>query len=241
MLRLARVGLLTVSLVAIGAASAPASVNLGQLAGSGPFGICNNADFAQLAVGSGTSYTVPGTGSITQWSHNASNSAGQSLTFKVLRKAADPNFWRVIGIDGPRPLNGSQLNQFQVSIPVQAGDILGLDAATVFTNCTYAGGAGDVFLNRVPPLGLGEAGDFFTGNNAKVNVSAGFEPSIRVTLGKTRFNERKGTATLRLNLPNPGVLTASGKGVRASVVGARASRALAAGSARLVIGAKGAS
>src|SRR5262245_31852160 len=181
MLRLARVGLLTVSLVAIGAASAPASVNLGQLAGSGPFGICNNADFAQLAVGSGTSYTVPGTGSITQWSHNASSSAGQSLTFKVLRKAADPNFWRVIGIDGPRPLNGSQLNQFQVNIPVQAGDILGLDAATVFTNCTYAGGAGAAFLNRAPPLGLGGAGGTIAVNTAKANATAGLDRRTRVT------------------------------------------------------------
>ena len=38
-------------------------------------------------------------------------------------------------------------------------------------------------------------------------------PSSLINLGDTKFNKRKGTATLVVNVPNPGQLVASGTGV----------------------------
>src|SRR5262245_28998192 len=119
--------------LALGAAPAGASVTLGQLNPGGPGGTCVGAAFAQSSVASGNTYTVPATGSITQWSHNAAAGAGQMLTMKVLRKVADPNFYKVVGLDGPRPLSPTVLNSFSVNIPVQAGDILDLNATSAST------------------------------------------------------------------------------------------------------------
>src|SRR5262249_28611795 len=97
--RLTRIGVLVAVFIAIAATPAAASVTLGQLSPGGPGGTCAIADFAQLSVASGNSYTVPGTGTITQWRHNANSGVGQSLTLKDLRKAADPNVWQGIGLD----------------------------------------------------------------------------------------------------------------------------------------------
>ena len=67
------------------------------------------------------------------------------------------------------------------------------------------------------------------------------KPSNAFTLGEITRNKRKGTATLTVNVPNPGDLTASGKGVTASgASGAVISKAvIAPGAAQLLIKAKG--
>ena len=144
------------------------------------------------------------------------------LTFKVLRKVADPNLWKVIGLDGPRAITSGLLNQFSVNIPVQAGDILDLDAATPQTFCTFSGTPQDAIISRglIPNLGLGDAGSFNPfGPPGRLNVSAVFQPSNTVQVGTTALNKKKGTATMDLTLPNAGTLTASGSGVSASPAG----------------------
>jgi hypothetical protein len=214
--------MLAVLATAAAAAPASASVTLGQLSPGGSGGTCVNADIAQLSATTGNSYVVPAAGTITQWSHNANTGASQMLTFKVLRKVADPNLWKVVGLDGPRPIASGLLNQFPVSIPVQAGDIFDLDAATASTTCIFTGVMQDQLLFRgtTPNLGLGDAGSFNSSNNARLNVSAVFNPSNTVQVGTTTLSKKKGTATLNLTLPNAGTLTASGSGVSASPTGA---------------------
>ncbi len=66
------------------------------------------------------------------------------------------------------------------------------------------------------------------------------KPSNVVTLGKITRNQKKGTATLTVNVPNPGELTGSGNGVKASSAGrAVISKSVGAGQAQLLIKAKG--
>ena len=66
------------------------------------------------------------------------------------------------------------------------------------------------------------------------------KPSNTVTLGQVTRNQKKGTATLTVNVPNPGELTGSGNGVNASSAGpAVISKSVGAGQARLLIKAKG--
>ena len=62
-------------------------------------------------------------------------------------------------------------------------------------------------------------------------------PTSDFTQSGLQRNKKKGTATLTFNVPNPGELTASGKGVKAA--GAVASKGVAAGQAQLMIKAKG--
>jgi hypothetical protein len=66
------------------------------------------------------------------------------------------------------------------------------------------------------------------------------EPSNAFTVGAITRDKKKGTATVRVNVPNPGELTASGDGVKpASARRAKTGRSVGAGQAQLLIKAKG--
>ena len=202
----------------------------------GPF------DLVQTAVASGNGYTVPGAGTLTSWSNNSAFSINQTMTLAVFRKVADPDIYLQVGHDGPRPLQSGIVNTFSTSLPVQSGDLLGMNPQSPSTvACTFPGTAGDSVFNRGPALNDGQQGQFFPfGSPVRLNLTAVFAPSNTVTLGKTALNKKKGTATLNLTLPNPGDLSASGKGVKASSAGAVSSKAVPAGAAKLTIKAKGA-
>jgi hypothetical protein len=104
---------------------------------------------------------------------------------------------------------------------------------------TYAGGAPFV-SPQSPPLG---------GWSVPLSLDQAFRTYVAVppsaatntfTLGKVKRNKKKGTATINLTVPNPGELTGSGKGVKASSAGqAQTSKAVAAGPTKLLISAKG--
>jgi hypothetical protein len=222
----------------VGAVPATASVTLGQLNPT-PAGVQTGFDFAQLSVASGNSYAVPANGTIISWSTNASATVTQSATFKVFRKVADPSFYKVVGLD-TRPIAPGFLNTFTgLSIPVQSGDLIG--AHPTGAAIAFSATAGDKILNAPIDLKVSDAGaSFNTTDLNKLDLTAVFAPTNTVTLGKTALNKKKGTATLNLTLPNPGDLTASGKGVKASSAGhAVVSKSVGAGPATLVIKAKG--
>jgi hypothetical protein len=225
-------------------------VTLGQLAPSPTGTAPTGTDFAQVSVTSGTGYVVPANGTITSWSTNALLGTGQSVTFKVFRKVAEPAFYKAVGHDGPRNLAGGLLNTFTTSIPVQAGDIIGMNG----TSANILNSApGDAFVSKPSPgLNDGQAASFTTGSGGRLNLSAVFEPSKPVvppskvppsnafTVGGTSLNKKKGTATLTLTLPSPGDLTATGNGVSAASAGQAAiSKSVGAGTAQLLIKAAG--
>jgi hypothetical protein len=74
-----------------------------------------------------------------------------------------------------------------------------------------------------------------------VNVTAVLNPSNTFGIGKSALNKKKGSATLTVNVPNPGELTTSGNGVKAAgAAEAVISKAVTApGAAQLLIKAKG--
>ncbi|MDX6616381.1 MAG: hypothetical protein QOD60_1472 [Solirubrobacterales bacterium] len=72
----------------------------------------------------GGQYTVPFTGVITSWSFQAPATTVPSLKFKVGRHVAGNDFM-IVGSDGPRDPVAGMLNTFPVTIPVQAGDVIG--------------------------------------------------------------------------------------------------------------------
>jgi hypothetical protein len=228
--------------VGIAAAPAAASVTLGQLSPL-PSGAVANVEFLQLTTSSGQPYQVPGNGTITSWSHNAESGAGQMMTMKVYRNTRQGNFYTVVGLDGPKPLVPNSVNTFGVSIPVQAGDIIGGAEEAGSVAILFPGTTGDTFLNHSfpPDLAVGaEAGFMGPNSGQKLNLSAVFQPSNSVTVGATALNKKKGTATLNLTLPNPGDLTASGSGVSAASAGhAVISKAVPAGAAQLLVKATG--
>lgn len=233
--------LAALSLAASGS-SATASVTIGQLVPAAE-GCASNNDWAQLSVGSGTSYVVPGNGTITSWSHSAGAGVGQTMTMKIWRQVVAGTTYTAVGHDGPRALAPSAINTFSANIPVRAGDILGFHSGALApAACLSAITPGDTLLGRGGDAADGEPADF-TPFSRHLNITAVFEPakpSNSLTLGKVKRNTKKGTATITVNVPNPGELTGSGKGATvARASGAVTSEAVSAGNVQLRIEAKG--
>jgi hypothetical protein len=240
--RLAVAASLAALSLAASASPTAASVTIGQLAPGAATAGCNQEnDWVQPTVTSGNSYVVPGAGTITSWSTNAAAGSGRMLAIKIFRKTGDPNVYTVIGHDGPYPLAGGLVNTFPASIPVKAGDLLGVNATnagTINTACFFSV-PGEPTLYFFGNLNDGQSAAFVNDPGTRPNVTAVFAPSNTVTVGTTTRNKKKGTATLHLTLPNPGELTASGNGVKASSAGAVSSKAVGTGPAQLLIKAKG--
>jgi hypothetical protein len=245
-------GLSLVSLVAAlslaaSATPATASVTIGQVApGSSPTAYCDFTapiDVLQPTVTAGNGYGVPSFPSIrsltiTSWSTNASADVGQVLTFKVFRLVSGTTY-SVVGHDRPRPITPSTVNTFSgLSIPVQPGDVIGLQHSGVNAACIFEAGPAEVHLERPGDLADGESGSFVS-DNQRVNATALVGPSNSFAISTVKRNKNKGTATIAVTLPNPGELTGSGKGVQASSARAVTGRSVAAGPAQLLIKAKG--
>lgn len=225
-----------------------AAVTIGQLGPDGsPPPTCTTTavDQAQQSVTSGNSYVVPGTGTITSWSHNATGGPDQTLTMKIFRKVAEPARYMVVSHDGPRPLTESTVNTFATSIPVDPGDVLGLNQASGGggTQCRFPAPGELAHPLRFGNLGDGEPEDFMFGTpDTRMNITAVFVPTNTFRLGKVKLNKKKGTATLTVeNIPNAGEIVASGKGVKmAGAAGAVVAKTVTApGEVKLKIRAKG--
>jgi hypothetical protein len=220
-----RIGTVFGSLVAAAllSTSAPAwgSVTIGQTPLSTPTASCTSQlDILQPTVTSATRYVVPSTiaqGTITQWSHRAAPGSGQQLTFKVFRFGGGSSY-AVVGHDGPRNLNPSSLNTFNVSIPVQAGDLIGANsanAASVPNGCLFAAN-GDSHLERAGDLPDGSGDPFSSVPGTRVNASAKVEPTNTFSFPSVAGNKR-GFAIVSLSLPNPGKLSVTGTNVGSSI------------------------
>ncbi len=202
---------------------AVASVTIGQIAPANPPTTCGGAttDLVQPTVTSGNTYVVPATiatGTITSWSTSAAAGAGQIFTMKVFRRVSGSTYMAV-GHDGPRALTGGTVNTFPANVPVKPGDVLGINRALGSSNCVFSAPGETALQLPFMDLADGASGTFSAVSNFRVNVSASVAPTNTFTLGKPKLNKKKGTATLTADVPNPGTLSASGKGVKAASAG----------------------
>ena len=140
------------------------------------------------------------------------------------------------------PRGRSKRFQLAAPIAVTAGETLGL-AGAAGAICFWQAGAVPVESTLTalsfpgplaPNLTLTPAETSPGGFTTNLGATSFLDNNI-VTLGKAERNTKKGTATLNLNLPNPGELTASGNGVKAASARAVLSKSVPAGPAQLLI------
>jgi hypothetical protein len=130
---------------------------------------------------------------------------------------------------------------YNVRLPIRIGDYIGLDCCepAIFepeAEFFVTGGAA-VRNEWQPRLADGVAGRAPVRTNAyEVALNAQINPISTFTLDAISRNKGKGTATIIANVPNPGELTGSGKGVNAAVIGRKVR---APGTVRLLIKAMG--
>ncbi len=223
------------------ASPAGAAVTIGQTGTAG--GTCAaNIDRLVQTTSSGTSYVVPATGGIgawtvISWSHPAAANASQTLTMKVFRPLGGTTYLAV-GHDS-RPLTAGVVNTFPTSLAVKAGDVLGLYTNTDNVGCLFSGAPGNHFFSHTGDLADGASASFFPAMSpGRPNISAVLDPTNSFTLGGISRNKKKGNATVTVNVPNPGDLSASGTGVQAAGV-ATISKAVSPGATTLLIRATG--
>ena len=178
-------------------------------------------DVLQPTVTGGNPYYAKEAGTIVAWSHNASADLGQSLYLKVYRQVLG-SIYLVVGHDGPRPITPNAVNTFSgFSIEVKPGDVIGLNDGPP-SACAFAA-TGDEIQQRMGNLADGTSGTFAPRTDVRANVTAVLNPTNTFTLSGLVRNSNKGTASVRVTLPNPGFLALTGKGVKtAGASGARA-------------------
>jgi hypothetical protein len=218
----ARTSISTVAVAAVafalvwGVSPAAATITIGQNAPAPPPATnCTSlADAFTPTVTDGNSYVVPEEGRLTSWSTNAAAGNGQQLTMKVFRQVSGNNY-SVVGHVGPNGLAGGLVNVFAADIPVKVGDIVGINsanAATVNNGCSFTV-PGNNSLALTGSLPDGGSGTFANSANRRMNISAVLEPTNLVTIGAAVLNKKNGTASLTVNVPNPGQVSLSGTGV----------------------------
>ena len=206
-------GLLTALAFAAAAAPAAGSVTVGQIA-PGAITSCSNS-FEWVQVSSpDNAYVIPAAGVITSWTHRSQTGNGQTPSLKLYRKVSEPASYQVVGRDGPEPIAATTTKTFPASVPVKAGDVLGITGAggTANIGCEF-NGQGDNGFSMTNQADGGLV-NFTLNPGHRINVSAVLNPTNTFTLGAVARNKKKGTATVAVTVPNPGVLTASGTGVK---------------------------
>jgi len=164
----------------VAAAPAPAAT-LGQLA-AGPEAVpCTNVTRVQDSAAT-NSYTAPAAGVITSWSTRAGAIAGQ-MRLKVMRRTADPAQFAVVGESGLETLSPASVNTFSTSLPVQAGDLIGVrtegGAACAFPTTSPSDAVRSQLDSALPPPLGTPPSDPGTGGTASLVVST---PSTRLNV-----------------------------------------------------------
>ena len=111
------------------------------------------------------------------------------------------------------------------------------------------GGGGGGGSASAAAAGGGGGGSSFAGpgmTNVSIATDTTAIPRIEITwrsnvfsFGQVKRNKHKGTATLAVNVPEPGQLIGSGNGAKVAAAGATTSKAVTPGTAQLLIKAKG--
>lgn len=177
-----------IGLLGVGASPAGA-VGIGHIASGTPPATCTFGPIDRVELDS--RYVVPATGGvtnwrITNWTTDAAAGSGQTLTMKVFRQVSGSTY-TVVAHDGPRSLtpSGTTGNTFLTSIPVKAGDILGLNDAnaSMTPNACAISDPGNSFLSFTGDLADNASDAFSPGADTLANIAATVEPEAAPSPG----------------------------------------------------------
>ena len=200
---------------AVSATPASGAVTLGQLAPTAspdcPAVSAPGVDYLQPSITGGNLYIARQAGTITSWSTNSSG-GDATYVFKVFRRTSDPDVFQVIA-HAPAHLLTSGINTVPVNIAVRSGDMIGVNERGDANSCTF-GQPGDGVLSREGSISDGGSGTFLPRNDVRLNLSAILVPSNDFTIAALTQDRKQGTATVTVNVPNPGILTLSGTGLK---------------------------
>lgn len=182
--------------------AAAATANLGQLAPVGSTGGCSGCSFFQVGNAAGSpSYTVPGGGpwTVTAWSARG-GSINDSARLRIFRSTGVAGQFRLVAESTIEPIPAGSAPVHPVSIPVLAGDRIGLrtsggagDMPTIYNSTLLAdvsaGVMGDLQFGQT----VGPGGMYFYGSsNARfLNVAATISDPAKTVKKKCKRKKKK--------------------------------------------------
>jgi hypothetical protein len=225
-----RGGVLTLALVAfLALAAAPAGAavvigsNLTSTANNNTN--CNSVDCTIVNLSLGAGQTAPGgltspvNGTVTSWSFKSNSASGNPVSLRILTQVSGTTFTGA-GTSGSVPDAAGIVGPNPTSLPIKAGDFIGLNGNSELFEASGVGGATQAWWT-MPQLVDGTtraAGG--SSSTTEVLVQATIEPTANpsntVTFGTAVLHKKKGTATLPVSIPGPGTLTYGGAGVKVS-------------------------
>lgn len=176
-----------------GPAAAATPIQIGQISPTVFPESCDVGNVPQLATGPAPSYAVPSDGVITEWSHRGSPATPGSGGLQVWRSAGDSGY-ALVGKSEIKNF-AAGVNSYPISLPVKAGDLLGLRVASSGTECFFIGHEGDVAGggDSSDPA-LGETRTFSPMDYLRANVSATFDgpPNTTISSGPAGITNEDG-------------------------------------------------
>jgi hypothetical protein len=176
----------------------------------------NGYNEVQTKVAAGASYQVPSAGILTSWTTFPKD--GGRLGLAVYRPVAGQ--YLLLAVDGPRIVLAGALRTIPVTIPVQAGDLIGLAVPTVpSASCAFAtGNPGDELIYQSGNAPVGTTIAFPPENNEssfRLNVSATLLPPPTIASISPASGSIKGVETTIAGTDFAGVSAVSFGGVPA--------------------------
>jgi hypothetical protein len=244
--RVALGALLAAPLLAASVSPAGAAVTIGSNLARVPNSAANYSPrptFSNLSLPSGRQasggLSSPVNGTVVRWRIRVGDST-RVTNLRIIRPMGGALFTGA-GSSSPVTPPIDATTSHSVHLPIRIGDYLGLDCCDPDFFAPeaefFVTGNAAVRNEWQPRLADGGAARAPLRANAyEIALNADINPSSTFTLRVIAHNKRRGTATIAANVPNPGELTGSGKGVNAAVI---SKKVRAPGKVRLLIKAKG--
>jgi len=166
------IGLLAVAVaLAVAPPQASAATTLGETFPTTTIG-CTDKTLLQTRS-SGPAYEVPSAGVLTSWTHQGNATASQ-LKFKVGRNAGS-GMYTIVGESGLQTATPNTLNTYPVTIPVQAGDLIGMYMSTG-DSCARQPPGEWAYETTIGDIAPGAPTPFTSSTTVQFNLSATLEP-----------------------------------------------------------------
>jgi hypothetical protein len=207
---------------------------------------CGTGTFTNTALAGGL--LAPFDGRIVRWRIKIAAPGGSYLYALRVLQPLPGGSYRGDGSGPPQTAPSVGINTLTLTNPllIKAGELVGVDCPNGAPSPSRTTGGGvpptSTYAYWAPPLADGAQApptNQLPGEEVLVNADVAPIPPNGFTFGKVKKHPNKGTATLPVNLPGPGTVALSGKGLKGKQLQVSSTAKSAAQVVKLLIKAKG--
>ncbi len=209
---------LALALAALVPASSGASITFGSDLEKQPSGFTSNCfsappcTYVLKSIRSGSDFPAASPTDGVVVSFGIKSSAADTVRFRLARLAGGG--WIGDGTGPTVTLPSPGKHSFPADVPVQAGDYVGVDTSALSAGANPCGDGASYSIFEPTLLDADAPQTPVYSQTCEQLINAKVRPSNEFTFEKVKRDKERGTATLAVDLPGPGRLTLSGKGIK---------------------------